>query len=638
MEDYRLAPDKYTLGNALVWGNCNEHRKKIFEAGQSWSGRIVHSLIAFLEAIPVLGQIASLAEMRLARGGSASKAIKNPSKLSVQGEQGRKGPLSGAAEKVEIIYMVPADAKKGKEALELVKKLIQDGMTIDRDYIMFNYPNLIARVGKENEAEARKLINETYLSQLQEGISAGEVPIPQSVLALLKYHNKESVVQSHEAIIRQEMTTMLANLPKDKLQEPEPSQLVDQLRSILFECISKNIEMDQDEVAQFKEDLIHLHDLELHWLKVKEESQKHLRERISECDIVISDLCKGINDQKFVADLKQTVKDELLRVPIPDFTQSQINAALRVKSKDNTFRLLRAIAVSINQDDVDNYKNYISQSTEHVLKQILSSNFVSSLWMKKFNCEQKVRYSQISGGNDEVLGKGCCLAINLNWGKSLATLGTTKIKSVEQLYQNPDSEGEQSKLLIKALTNTNILEKAKKYRPSKHDSSEDEDSSWDEFESPRPDFIYDDSKDNVKTKERFVQAKFAHEFKSDNSTHLIQNVVKKDGFAAKKVPINKLQTIGTNLKTINSDNKKNGNDFDSLGFIALTIRDNTGVGHAIGCKIDHNTDLFRFWDPNFGIFETKNFEDFCNAFDAFLEQHYKGWFPTEANEIFKVAA
>lgn len=59
--NYALARDDYSLKNVLLWGNCILHCKKAGEG--DWCGRIVHLLIAGVEIIPVIGQIASLFEM-----------------------------------------------------------------------------------------------------------------------------------------------------------------------------------------------------------------------------------------------------------------------------------------------------------------------------------------------------------------------------------------------------------------------------------------------------------------------------------------------------------------------------------------------------------------------------------------------
>lgn len=55
--------DKYSLKDALLWGNCAEHWKKT-QTG-NLQGRVVHGSIALLESIPIIGQIASLIEFRI---------------------------------------------------------------------------------------------------------------------------------------------------------------------------------------------------------------------------------------------------------------------------------------------------------------------------------------------------------------------------------------------------------------------------------------------------------------------------------------------------------------------------------------------------------------------------------------------
>jgi hypothetical protein len=77
------------------------------------------------------------------------------------------------------------------------------------------------------------------------------------------------------------------------------------------------------------------------------------------------------------------------------------------------------------------------------------------------------------------------------------------------------------------------------------------------------------------------------------------------------------------------------------GFIDLGIfnqdEDGSFETHAIGCKIDHQVGLYRFWDPNYGIYQVGpegKFDDFRNAFQAFLDQNYPGWKPYSASEVY----
>lgn len=57
---YTLNADEYTWKNALLWGNCIGHVKKICEG--RLGDRTVHALIALAELPPIIGQIVSIAE------------------------------------------------------------------------------------------------------------------------------------------------------------------------------------------------------------------------------------------------------------------------------------------------------------------------------------------------------------------------------------------------------------------------------------------------------------------------------------------------------------------------------------------------------------------------------------------------
>lgn len=54
--------DTYTIRNALCWGICRDHFRKV-EVENLWYNRVIHITIGCLEALPVAGQIVSLIEL-----------------------------------------------------------------------------------------------------------------------------------------------------------------------------------------------------------------------------------------------------------------------------------------------------------------------------------------------------------------------------------------------------------------------------------------------------------------------------------------------------------------------------------------------------------------------------------------------
>ena len=62
--NYALDAGDYSVKNALLWGNCSGHAHKASGSGRL-QDRVVHGLIAAVEAIPVVGQIASLFELAI---------------------------------------------------------------------------------------------------------------------------------------------------------------------------------------------------------------------------------------------------------------------------------------------------------------------------------------------------------------------------------------------------------------------------------------------------------------------------------------------------------------------------------------------------------------------------------------------
>lgn len=67
--NFALDAQKYTKCRALLWGNCAGHFQKAFGAeAMSGGRRFVHFLIAVIELVPVIGQVASLFERAIVKG------------------------------------------------------------------------------------------------------------------------------------------------------------------------------------------------------------------------------------------------------------------------------------------------------------------------------------------------------------------------------------------------------------------------------------------------------------------------------------------------------------------------------------------------------------------------------------------
>lgn len=74
--NYALNNKDYNLRNALLWGNCFAHYRK---ASQGCLGhRVIHVIIASVEALPLLGQIASLMEYLIVHVFSKKEASSSP--------------------------------------------------------------------------------------------------------------------------------------------------------------------------------------------------------------------------------------------------------------------------------------------------------------------------------------------------------------------------------------------------------------------------------------------------------------------------------------------------------------------------------------------------------------------------------
>ncbi len=73
---FALPIQDYSWKNALLWKNCLGHYRKAREA--NFYGRCIHLLIAAVESLPLIGQIASIFEKIVINHLCHSRAILKP--------------------------------------------------------------------------------------------------------------------------------------------------------------------------------------------------------------------------------------------------------------------------------------------------------------------------------------------------------------------------------------------------------------------------------------------------------------------------------------------------------------------------------------------------------------------------------
>jgi len=74
--NYALNKKDYTISNALLWGNCLAHCQKASQG--ALGSRLVHVIITCLEALPIIGQIASLIEYLIVQAFSKKEGFSPP--------------------------------------------------------------------------------------------------------------------------------------------------------------------------------------------------------------------------------------------------------------------------------------------------------------------------------------------------------------------------------------------------------------------------------------------------------------------------------------------------------------------------------------------------------------------------------
>ncbi len=167
MYDYLLLNKDYTINNALAWGNCLNH------AHQAWTNpylkkRLFHAIVALVESIPIIGQIASLFEMTAARLFKPYDSLSDLTSRNIRQIEGQEKPFPHQAriikapapfpEKFDITF--PSEIKDLPEALFFFHRYI------DSQYSALPWPEKMQKIlifthlsgGKGDLAAAGKVI------------------------------------------------------------------------------------------------------------------------------------------------------------------------------------------------------------------------------------------------------------------------------------------------------------------------------------------------------------------------------------------------------------------------------------------------------------------------------------------------
>ena len=139
--NYRL--DEYSIGK-VFWGGCIEHFKLGIHA-KEWRGRLAHLLIAAAEALPIIGQIAALAEW-----GIVSKYGKeSPPPLGQQERKVKKMTPGTPVEEQTPLERLPKDVHRAHIARELTTSTLAKLTQVSKQLHAVHQPIVWERIKAE---------------------------------------------------------------------------------------------------------------------------------------------------------------------------------------------------------------------------------------------------------------------------------------------------------------------------------------------------------------------------------------------------------------------------------------------------------------------------------------------------------
>lgn len=282
------------------------------------------------------------------------------------------------------------------------------------------------------------------------------------------------------------------------------------------------------------------------------------------------------------------------------------------------------------------YEETIQQQLDGYARR-LAARFVTTtyktkrhLWEERNAAYRKFSFNQVSWGENAILGKGVCAAINYRWIRELLKDPSKKITSHKDLDSDASKAIRNKEFIAlfekikQKIEQSPAIDFAKAQLRKKEGLTPDE---MDEFEVPlqQPFLTRQDSSIGVKPEDRRIQAQYKVE-KQDKIGAIPKQILTKDHLLARRLIEEKPSTIKALIENVMAKDKEDSSLLErSSGIFGISIY-RSGArelrAHALGMQIDQQSGIYRFWDVNSGFYSYPNLETLKREAEAYIHDYY----------------
>ena len=525
---------------------------------------------------------------------------------------------------------------------------IEYGQAVDNEFVRSSYKGfnkMIQRLEIVDPKEANELrqryyktINAGYLETMVNQLENGKLePLSIQIQFTLKrfgFTLDEAALDSSRKSLLSRLKSHLEKGDVYKLIEENPLAVIDNINKMQIEIAAglsglpveprKNLIAFLEKVNNYISQIQKRNADEID--KIKKEVIERLEKEIADPArrAVVQDRIKnykpGIPRTTILLDLfhKKNQLKSIGEVFLPEVSKE--TQSLLYFSKDEFEGILAKMTAHIDKSrgelEWDSYRSANKSKIQDLIKQKTEDKEEIEIkkqndWFNRNRLSRSFDYNQGEWGDQEILGGGCCASITFGWILQIQRNPTKKITSIHDV--NPDLPKKVRH--IYASSSKKIQEKLSAELQARGFVSE--------RETKEAQDVY------VTPKERRIQAEyFVTPRGTEGVSGMPMSVLKREGATKETlVGIENAHAKVTSLidQVIDLDEKSDRTLLrKSAGMVQVSMN-NTEAGHSVGMQIDRQGGVYRFMDPNFGIYTYDSLDRMRKEFGEFLEVFYPDW-------------
>lgn len=528
---------------------------------------------------------------------------------------------------------------------------INEGQKIDRFYVQNAYHPVMdllrtmdGRTAEDSIHRYHTLINRAYIENLIDSIKNKRMTLPKTIGILLSNLGfPPEWIQEKGEMGAKALVEILENYLRnpDFLARIPGPQLIERVEGEVFALTIKYMGLNENQHRNLSLILNHLYRFEIEWEKRSQEFSEQAKKAIIESfsdDAAVQPLIQNMVasfqlPSTLPLALKQLLEDKAFQKKHLDGKELVFNIKMLDASQEEIGKFVNCLDILTQ---VQHGKHTYNRTLDRMFESLISlSQKPAQAWLNRNERFKVFEFNQGQWGEQYILGKGACGAINYRWIKNLLLNPHRKIRDVQDF--------EATELLPRDQSLADVAQRAASRRKSdplfqellRREAAERYESTRafaEVFgEEPLPsapegsDVLVTSGDRALQAKQKLATYFGEHDITIDAST------LRRDGIVVRSAIDKDFPKVMPLLEAILA--KHNHDLFlnPSSGIIEIYIANKSKneqgkiewhSPHVVGIQIDQMHGVFRFWDVNNGMYAYSNLNDLKREMADYMETFY----------------